>query len=150
MDRGNMLKGRRENRMAPDRFRWSMITRYFNQHFSIKKIFKKHWSVLQNDRVLGPVIPEKTVIIFRGAPSLRHNIAPDVIDPLKMLSFFQSMKGFFPCRRCSICQINAFKGRKCETFQSTVTNNIDDIESFITCTTKFVVYIIQSPCSNNI
>lgn len=128
-------------------FGWSMVTRYSNQHFSIKKMLKQHWGVLRNDRVLGPVIPEQPVLIYRGAPSLRHNIAPNVIDPLRRCPLFQSMKGFFPCRRCSICQINAFRGRKCEAFQSIVTNKAYDIESFITCSTQFVVYMIQCPCS---
>lgn len=99
-----------------------MITGCSNQHFSVKKIFQKHWNILKNDKVLGAAIPDKPVMIYRGAPSLRHSVAVNVIDPPKTISFFHTMKGFFPFRKCNICQINSFMGRKCETFQSTVTN----------------------------
>lgn len=111
-----MLNGIKDNLGVSNRFSWSMITRYFNQHFSIKKILKRHWDVLSNDKILGPVIPEKPVLIYRGAPSLRHSIAHNLIDPPTRPTFFQSLKGSFPCRRCHICEFNAFRGRKCETF----------------------------------
>lgn len=124
-----------------------MITGCSNQHFSVKKIFQKHWNILKNDKVLGAAIPDKPVMIYRGAPSLRHSVAVNIIDPPKTISFFHTMKGFFPFRKCNICQINSFMGRKCETFQSTVTNKIYDIESFITCYAQYVVCFIQCPCS---
>lgn len=148
MDRSQMLNQDRERNPGPtNKFEWSMITGFSNQHYSIKKNFRKHWGILQNDPVLRTVIPDKPVLIYRGAPSLRHSVASNVVDPPRTVSFFQNMKGFFPCRRCKICQINSFRGRKCETFSSTVTNKVYNIESFITCSTQYVVYLIQCPCS---
>lgn len=85
--------------------------------------------------VLGPIIPYHPLVIYRGVMSLRHNLAPNVVDPPKTISFFQTMKGFFPYQKCSICQINTFRGQKCEIFQSSEINKIYNIESFITCST---------------
>lgn len=73
-------------------------------------------------------------------------IAPNIVDPPKPISFFPLLNGFHPCRRCEICQLNAFRGRRCDNFQSTQTNKVYNIESFITCTTEYVVYMIQCPC----
>lgn len=143
-----MLQGpSRINQGDINKFACSLVTGYSNQHFSVSKIFKRYWNLLKNDKVLGPVLPDQPVVIFRGAPSLRHRIAPNVVNPPKTISFFQSMKGFYPCRKCEICHINSFRGRRCESFQSTQTNKLYNIESFITCSTECVVYMIQCPCS---
>lgn len=71
MDRALMLHREVEPSPVPDnKFGWSMITGYSNQHFSVKKIFQKHWNILKNDKVLGAVLPDRPVMIYRGAPSL--------------------------------------------------------------------------------
>lgn len=66
----------------------SLVTGYSNQHFSVRKIFKKYWNLLKNDKVLGPILLDHPVVIFRGAPSLHHRIAPNVVNPPKIISFF--------------------------------------------------------------
>lgn len=58
-----------------------MITGYSNQHFSIKEILNTHWGILKNDKIIGPIIPDHPVVIYRGAPSLRHNSAPNIENP---------------------------------------------------------------------
>lgn len=57
------------------------ITSYSTQHYRIKNILRKHWHLLGNDRVIKTFIPEKPQIVFRGVPSLRDKIAPNVVDP---------------------------------------------------------------------
>lgn len=120
MDRNAMLAGnKKKNQALKNCFGCSMITGFSNQYFAIKKIFQKYWNIL-NDKILGPVIPDQPVVMFRGAPSLRHKIAPNVIDPPNTISFFHTMKGFFPGQKCKICQVNHFQGRKYESFQFTL------------------------------
>lgn len=58
------------------------------QYIQIKEIIRRHWRVLRNDPVLGPLLPERAATIFRGAPSVRGQIAPNVIDPPSTISFF--------------------------------------------------------------
>lgn len=59
MDRQTMLHKERGTTRRSDynRFEWSMITGFSNQHFSIKKILNKHKGILKNDKVLGLVHP---------------------------------------------------------------------------------------------
>ena len=148
MDRESLLvKNSSKNPIPSEKFSWSLTTKYSNQHFSIKKILKKHWDILKSDKIIGSLIPDNPIVIFKGAPALRLKIAPNAIDPPRTMSFFQSLKGFFPCRRCNICKVNSFRERKCTNFQSTATGTIYDIDSFMTCSTKYVVYMIQCPCS---
>ena len=148
IDRKTMLtKQGQPGRIRDNRFGCSMITGFSNQYFSVKKIFNKYWNILKNDRILGPAIPDKPVVLFRGAPSLRHKLAPNVINPPNVISFFQTMKGFFPCRKCNICKVNQFQGRRIESFQSTQTLKSYPIDSFITCSSDHVIYLIQCPCT---
>lgn len=81
LDRVSLLKARPKTAMD-NKFGWSFFTTYSVQSRQIKEIFKKHWGILQNDRFLGPAIPERAGVIFRGAQSIQGQIAP-VIDPPK-------------------------------------------------------------------
>lgn len=72
------------------------ITTYSNQHRDIKRIVKKHWSVLKSDKVLGPHLPETQSVVFRGVPPLGLYIAPNVLDKPNNVSFFHDLTVFFP------------------------------------------------------
>lgn len=56
-------------------FKFSMLTSYSSKYKDITKIFDKHWDVLKQDKVLGPKLPERAKVIFKGAPSLRNSVA---------------------------------------------------------------------------
>lgn len=71
-----------------DSFKFSFVTVYSNQHYDIKKFIQKHWKVLQGDQVLGPIIPEQPQVVYRGVPPLRLQVAPNIVDPPKKVSFF--------------------------------------------------------------
>lgn len=66
--------------------------------------------------------------------------------PKKTLSFLQNMTGFFPCLKCPICVINASWPRKFISFESTSTREVFPIKEFITCTSRYVIYIVCCPC----
>lgn len=127
-------------RSQDDSLKFSFVTTYSNQHYEIKKIMQRHSKVLQGDRVLGSNLPDMPRIVHRGVPPLKLQIAPNVVDPPKQLSFFQNMGSFFPCRKCPICKLNT------ESFQSTSTKETSTIKPFIICSTKNVVYLARCPC----
>lgn len=116
-------------------FKYSLITTYSNQHYDVKKIIQNHWNVLKGHRVLGSTLPDIPRVVCRGVPPLKLQLAPNVVDPAKH-------GGYFPCRKCPICKLNASKNRRTESFQSTSTQEIFSIKPFIVCSTKYVVYIV--------
>lgn len=63
--REDLLKPKTKNENADFSSRLLFFTTYSNQHFFIKNIFRKHWDVLKNDRILGPLLPEKTRVTFK-------------------------------------------------------------------------------------
>lgn len=54
-----------------DTYKHALFTTFSTQQYVIKNILRKHWNVLRNDRVLAPLLPETTAVVFRGAPPLR-------------------------------------------------------------------------------
>lgn len=68
LDRANMIKG--TDRIAKNNniHEFSLVTTYSRQHYDIKKILRKHRAVLKNDKVLGPSLPERPQVIYRGVP----------------------------------------------------------------------------------
>lgn len=74
------------------RFKWAFTTTHSLQSKQVKNIFRKHWKVLLNDRLLGPALPEQAAVIFRGARSIQGQIAPNIIDPPKKVSFFSGLQ----------------------------------------------------------
>lgn len=127
-----------------DTYKHAFFTTFSTQQYAIKNILQKHWNLLRNDRVLGSLLPETLAVVFRGVLPHRVQVSPNVIDPPKRISFFHNMF-FFPCRKCSICQIIAER-RKIDSYVSNHTGEHFSIKPFITCTTKHVVYVIRCPC----
>lgn len=122
-----------------NKFKWSFFTSYSIQHREIKKFFNKHWKVLLNDKVLGPSLPDRAGIIYRGARSIQGEIAPNTLDPPHVVSFFQECKGYFLCRKCNVCLHNICGRCKSSTFVSTVT-----MQSY---TMKHFTGLHQTQCS---
>lgn len=144
-----LCKKRADTEVSIDnRFGWSLTTSYSNQHFAIKRLLKKHWGVLKNDRVFCPALPEQPAVIHKDEPALQHKVAPNVIDPPKKLFqkvSFSVYERLLPRHKCNICQINSFRGRCCLSFQSTQRKITYDINTFITRTLKYIIYMISCP-----
>lgn len=51
------------------------------QYKDVEKIFKKHWHILKGDRHLQSILPEKPVIIYKRATTLRDLIVKNVVEP---------------------------------------------------------------------
>lgn len=106
---------------------------------TLKKIVSKHWNVLKNDRMLGTTLPERQNVVFHDVLSLRLQVAPNILDAPNRVSFFQKRKGYFPCRKCSVCSLKTIKNRRVEQFKLRATVNLYNIDTFITCTSLNVV-----------
>lgn len=124
-----------------------LIRRYSCQHFSVRRMLNKHWHIIKNDPVLGPSLPDRPQLVFRGAPSISSRVVSAACDPpVHKPMFFQHMTGYFKCKNCEVCAINALTERKVCQF---ITNNSPlnfHIKSFITCSTTHVVYLLTCPC----
>lgn len=77
---------------TPDtKFKWSFITQFSVQHKQVKDNLNCHWKILKNDPCLGPILPDKAGVIYRGAPPLTNRIALNVINPPTKPTFFQDL-----------------------------------------------------------
>ena len=93
------------------------------------------------------MLPVRPNVVFRGASTIGSRIAPSVHDPPRATrTFLENLTGYFRCKRCQVCSLNSCKNRKICSFQSTATNKTFEVEPFITCSTKGVIYLIQCPC----
>lgn len=99
-------------------FGLAFFTTYSSQHWAIKIIIKRHWPVIENHRVLGPLLSDQPCAIFRGASNLRHSIAPNIPDPPVRPTFFGDLKGYYLYGKCQVCEINGHRGRKMTEFTS--------------------------------
>lgn len=122
------------------------VTSYSLQHKSIKQLVSKHWHIVNNDVVLKGMFPDKSRVIFRGVPSLRNRVVPNVLDPPTISrGFLDQLSGFYKCGSCRVCSLSLCTQR-CTTFVSTATRKPHTIKPCITCSTVGVVYMLQCPC----
>lgn len=127
------------------KFKWSFLTAFSVQHRKIKDIVNKHWKVLKKDRCLGPVLPDRAAVTYRGATSMQGSVSLNVVDPPKRTSFYQ-LKGFYSFRRCNVCHHNTCGRRKTEVFTSTTTGRSYPMKQFTTCAMHHIVYLLTCPC----
>lgn len=86
MDRGDLLKQKpaHTDRVPSVPF----ITTYSMQHMNVKKLINKHWHILGNDHTLKAVLPDKPQVIYKGAPSLKDRVSPNILNPPSMKRVF--------------------------------------------------------------
>lgn len=76
----------------------------FNVQFKdIEKIIHRHWYILKEDKHLQKILPEKPLIIYKRAPTLRDIIVKNVVEPPPKNKFSFNGKGFYPCKYCYAC-----------------------------------------------
>lgn len=95
---------------------------------------------------MGPLLPDIPKVVFRGVPSFRSKLAPNIINPPNKPSFFHDWIGFHPCKKCLVCQFNTCGRRASHNSISTFTGRTYQIKCFCTCSTTAVVYLLTCPC----
>ena len=102
MDRNNMLSLNKKNKNSKTDV--AFITGFNSQYKDFEHIIKKYWPILQEDHALTKVLGKKPSSIYRRAPSLRHYLVHNVLDPPRTTSLCPELKGFFKCQRCLACR----------------------------------------------
>lgn len=112
----------------------------------MESVFKKHWSILQQDPYLKSIIPTIPQFTYRKAPNIEGKVAPGKIKPSR--SFTEKIQltlipliGMFQCKKplyltCSTWTKKSFS-HKGKTFH---------FNTFHNCSSMFVVYCLSYPC----
>lgn len=97
--------------------------------------------------MLGSTLPDKPQVVFRGVTLVKELVAPSVCDPYSVNKpmFFQNLVGYYRCKTCAVCSINAIKDKKITHFSSLGTSLKFPVKSFVTCFTPGVVHLLTSP-----
>lgn len=146
MERETILEG---SKKISSNCEYKILLDYSIQHKKFERIVKKHWPILQHDRVLGQVLPSCPQFIYRKAPTLRDKLAPGVINPPKKQTstLFSFLTGFFACGKCPACKKVRNNIKKRKNFIATATQVSYEIKELITCTTQGVVYMLECSCN---
>ena len=144
----NILVADHVSKPNPDVNNFRMILDYSVEFKAFERIINKNWSILKNDRVLGPVLPARPQFIYKIAPSLRDRLAPSVLNPPipRENKLFTFLGGFYACGRCVSCKHSKTNVKKRKKFLSFATSREYEIKQLITCDTVGVVYMLQCGC----
>ncbi|CAH2283902.1 Hypothetical predicted protein, partial [Pelobates cultripes] len=66
--------------------------------FSIQRILKKHWSILQQDEYLGPELPDRPQAIYRKGRNFASYLTSSLFTQKRGRSY--TRKGFYTCGHC--------------------------------------------------
>ena len=58
------------------------VTQFCDDAQRLKHIIKKHWKLIQNDKILSSIFPDPPVIAFRNNPSLKHKLVRAKLKPI--------------------------------------------------------------------
>lgn len=147
MDRKTLIEGTRNQQRKDKNMDLAFITGYNRQYKNVETIIKKHWPILQSDKVLNPILPKKPIFIYRKAPTLRNKLVHNALDPPKQIRIGNNLKGFYKCGKCLPCKTSKKTNKKITSFRSTSNGKEYKIRELITCNNTHVTYILECPCS---
>lgn len=138
-------KSRNHNSFDP---KWSFFTPFSIQHRQIKNIFNRH-DVLKNDRIMGPLLPERADVICRGAPNLQMRTSSNIINSPSKPTFFIALQVIIHERNVTGAFIIHTIKKKTQAFTLNIHHCSYLIKPFVICATKNVVYLITCPCGKH-
>lgn len=114
-----------------------IITKFSNQHTSIKNIIKKYWHILKLDLIICPFVQDNPSFTIKWVKSIRDQLVMSEYlgggstqDPCKQ-------PGTFKCGGCAYCQ-----------FMNTKPNiRLLNGEKYDSCQTFGVVYLLLCDCA---
>lgn len=110
---------------------------------SIRKLYKTFGRMLIFIIFIRPMHERDLIVIFLKSSLISFSNDNPICSKS---TFFQELKGYYPCRKCSVCQVNCIKERRVCEFQSNIASTRYRIDSFITCSSKNVVYLLECSC----
>lgn len=121
-----------------------LILNYSKESPQIVQCVQKCWPILKQDKDLTSIIGDRPLISYRRASSIQDRVIHSHFQDnrSKKTNWLEKQRiGFHKCNKCKACKIAVNKqeirdptGRKIQITHS------------ITCTTQFVVYVIQCCC----
>lgn len=119
-----------------------VILTYNNDSQEVHKILAKNWDMLTKDPVIGNSIPSRPMITYRRGLNLRDTLMHNDITS-KGQSNSMNLKGFFPCSHCKACR-NSIMTKE---YNNPNKGTKISINQFLTCSSVFVVYVLECPCN---
>lgn len=132
----------KKNTSSPDTPR--MITTYSGGSQKLKKIMKAHWSLLESDPIIGRHIGSAPKVTYRRPKSIKDRLVQSYLQEDRSVSWLSSAKGFVVCKSCKACK----NCKSCTSYQS-VLGKMNTIMKFITCTSDYIIYVLECPCGYN-
>lgn len=118
------------------------ITQYNDQCGDLRSILTRHW-ILQMDKRLSPVLPEKPLLTARRVPNLKDKLLQGhFIKKGTRLGRGSRLKGSFPCGGCTICPHMI----PLSSFQNPSTGEQIILSNYVNCKTLMVIYGLKCSC----
>lgn len=140
----NSLVGDKKDTSTEPRI--TFVTTYSGVSDSIRNLIRKEWHILGDalTNVKEFEIPPR--IAYRRKKNVKDKLVRAVqdTDQHKQPKIFKSKrKGCFPCLKCNNCT-HMIRG---DTFTHPKTNEKFKINTFLTCSSTHVIYVLQCPCN---
>ncbi|MEE6515317.1 hypothetical protein FKM82_023969 [Ascaphus truei] len=119
------------------------ITTFSKQAEQIRHILQKHWGFLKLDSELDPYTVQKPRMVFKKAKTIGISVSPSLFSS-KSKNITQLPRGFFKCGNCNLCRY----AEPVKSLRDIYTGHIYKIESFMTCNTDFVIYLLKCACGS--
>lgn len=122
----------------------------FNPEYKkVERIIRRYWHHIREDKTIGALISQNPQFVYTKARNLGCKIAPTTkqtqIKKKGISQYWDHLKGFFRCGKCSNCKQTTFP-RKTIEVQSVKNNFKIEISDLLTCNSDNVLYLIQCPC----
>ncbi|XP_041424973.1 uncharacterized protein LOC121395471 [Xenopus laevis] len=139
IERGDLLKPRKRE---VDSERITFVSKYDKRSKMVEKIVKQYWPILQTDTISG--------LAFKKPPRFAYKKGKSISDTLcsieKMDSKYNPMVskkvGTFPCLGCNCCS-SIIKG---PNIHHPISGQEIKLNTFATCKTAYVIYVLKCPC----
>ena len=108
----------------------------------------KHWHILESDDQLKNVFSERPLVVYKRGRNLRDQLVHSYLPPDPIVSqtvFAPIPDGNRRCGNCTQCNYTY----KCSSFKHPHTGKEIKIKGIISCSTKFVIYLITCPCGKS-
>lgn len=143
---GQQLQQEREARPGV-RNKLNFVTTFNYAHSDIRRTLSKNWFILKSDPILKDIIPERPILTFRRAPTIKNIVAPSRLKQHKKKGVPEGLlkKGSYRCgsKRCCCCEEIQ---HNCTHFSSRSTQEEFGIKYHLTCHTSYVIYLLECIC----
>ena len=121
----------------------ALVSTYSPISGAIKSTVNKHWHILESDPVIGKVFQTPPRFFYKRQPSLRQHLVRSDLPVKKPPHFLSHIpSGNFPCHNCVQCH-GLIKG---DSFLHPKTKRVIKVKGRISCTTKWLVYLLCCSC----